>query len=93
MKTKNVLQKVLKPSHLNASLSKVSRECLIESIKTQRIENKKIKDKLQMKINERGVNVENELAEDLAANSNSLTPFMRLFWEQQKQSATKKRYL
>ena len=94
MKAKKVLPKVLKPSHPNAPLSKVSRECLIATVKTQRIENKEMKERLQREINESGVKVDNELAEDfekiMAANSNNVTPFMHLFWEQQKQSATKK---
>ena len=93
MKTKKVLPKV-KPSHPNAPLSRVSRECLIETVKTQRIENKEIKVNLQREINERGVKVDSELAEDfekiMAANSNDVTPFMHLFWEQQKQSVSKK---
>ena len=93
MKTKKVLPKV-KPSHSNAPLSRVSRKCLIETVKTQRIENKEIKENLQREINERGVKVDSELAEDfekiMAANSNDVTPFMHLFWEQQKQSVSKK---
>ena len=93
MKTKKGLPKV-KPSHPNAPLSRVSCECLIETVKTQRIENKEMKEKLQREINERGVNVDGEVAEDfekiMAANSNDITPFMHLFWEQQKQSVTKK---
>ena len=88
MKTKNVQPKVLKP------LSKVSRECLIATVKTQRIENKEMKGRLQREINESDVKADNQLAEDfekiMAANSNNATPFMHLFWEQQKQSATKK---
>ena len=53
-----------------------------------------MKEKLQREINERGIKVGNELAEDfekiMAANSSSVTPFMRFSWEQQKQSTTKK---
>ena len=84
----------IKPVHPNAPLSKTSCKRLIETVKMQRIENQELKKKLQKEINEKSINVDNELAGDfekiMAENSNNITPFMRLFWEQQKKSAITK---
>ena len=87
------------PCHSNAPLSKTNPLRIIESLKLERKENKELKKRLEKEIQEKGVIVDEELSDDfhniMASNGNDVSPFMKLFWEQQKElfgKGTSRRY-
>ena len=77
------------PCHPNAPLSRTNPERIIERLKLERKENKELKKRLEKEIQEKGVSVDEELSDDfhniMANNGNNVSPFMKLFWEQQKE--------
>ena len=80
---------------LKAPLSSSSRQQLIETVKFHRAEEKKLRKKLEQEINNKAVKVDDELSLDILNimenHNKEVTPFMRLFWEQQqKYAATNK---
>ena len=98
--TKSKNNKVnVRPCHPNAPLSLTNPERIIETLKMERKENKELKKMLEREIDEKGIDVDEELSGDfcniMANNSNNVSPFMKLFWEQQKElfgKGTSRRY-
>ena len=93
IKQKKVKQNLLKPAHRNAPLSKTNPERIILSLKQQRKENKDLQNKIKMmerEISSNSVIVDEELGLDfqkiMSENDKNITPFMKLFWEQQQKS-------
>ena len=81
-----------KPWHVNASLSTVKQERLIQTIKEQRIVNKELTTKIeymQEQICLNAVDVDEDLGSFIVKTmdehkANTVSPFMKLFWEQQR---------
>ena len=74
-----------KPLHQNTPLSTVSKDVLISELKEKRKEIKK----LQTYIEKLGVSINSAATDDgifsiLESNQDSLSPFVKLFWEEQK---------
>ena len=93
-KNEKAIQKQKNPMslHPNEPLSKVNPERIIANLKEQRKENKELRNQIDMITKEtelKGVIVDNELGEDIMKimdnhNSTTVSPFMKLFWEQQR---------
>ena len=79
----------IKPLHPNTPLSIVNPDRIIETLKLERKENKELRKRLEKEILLKSVDVDKELACDfdtiMSDNVGKMTPFMKLFWEQQKQ--------
>ena len=83
--------KVITPANIKAPLSKTNPGRIILSLKEQREENKQLQKKIKMleeEIKLNSVPIDNDLHNDIqqimSEHSNSITPFMQLFWEQQQ---------
>ena len=89
------MQKV-KPVHPFAPLSQVSKVRLVETVKHLTTENKERKLKVQREVSENSIEINPELVGDIetimSKNTENITPFMQLFWQQQKESSITKGY-
>ena len=88
-----VLNKVstepVKPLHPNTPLSSVKDKTrLVQSVKDLRKENIKLKKRLKQEIESKSVTIDSTLAKDLdtimSQNEGNISPFMKVFWEEQK---------
>ena len=84
-----VKKKIDKPLHPNTPLSSViSDKRVINEIKSVRKENTNLKKQLRKECEHNNKHVNSDLASDLntimAQNEGKVTPFMKLFWEEQK---------
>ena len=93
------LQK-LKPVHPFAPLSQVSKVRLVETVKHLTSENKELNKELKLRVqrevSENSIEINPELVGDIetimSKNTENITPFMQLFWQQQKESSITKGY-
>ena len=83
--------KVISPANIKAPLSKTNPQRIILSLKEQRKENKKLQEEIKMLEKEIKVNsvpvdedLHNDIHKIMSEHSNNITPFMKLFWEEQK---------
>ena len=92
---KQRLQKV-KPVHMFAPLSQVSKVRLVETVKHLTSKNKELKLRIRQEVNENSIDINPELVGDIetimSTNTEHITPFMQLFWKQQKESSITKGY-
>ena len=96
---KQRLQKV-KPVHPFTPLSQVSKVRLVETVKHLTSENKELNKELKLRVHrevsENSIEISPELVGDIvtimSTNSENITPFMQLFWQQQKESSITKGY-
>ena len=70
-------------------MSNVNPERVIETLKLERKENKELRKRLEKEIQLKSGDVDQDLASDfnmiMSEQLGKMTPFMKLFWEQQKQ--------
>ena len=104
-KRRSLLKKIetkksnVKPLHPNTPLSNVNPERDIEALKLERKENKELHKRLEKEIQLKCCwsRLTSDFNMIMSENLGKMTPFMKLFWEQQKQftknkSATSNRY-
>ena len=79
----------VKPLHPNTPLASVKDTTrLVQSVKDLRKENIKLKKQLKHEIESKSVTIDSTLAKDLdtimSQNEGNISPFMKVFWEEQK---------
>lgn len=89
-------RKLAKPAHLFAPVSHTTPERIKLTLKTQRLKCAELERKLEemkSEIEKSSVEVDNQLSNDitsiLGTSNENITPFMDLFWQQQKKLMTK----
>ena len=79
-----------------APLSQVSKVSKVETVKHLTSENKELKLRIRQEVNENSIDINPELVGDIetimSTNTEHITPFMQLFWKQQKESSITKGY-
>lgn len=74
--------------HINAPITTASHARLVATVKEQRKDLLELKKKLEIEFGKKGVTVDQHLAQDIDGimdSNQNITPFMRLFWNEQKQ--------
>ena len=87
----NVSKKSSKPAHLNVPLSKTN-PCRVKfALQEERIKTSQMKrqiERMEQKIESKGIKVDYDRSNDLSTiisnNIDTASPFMKLFWNQQK---------
>ena len=84
-------QHLATPAKLRAPLTKTSSERVIAALQLKRLECKQTKlelEQMKMEINKSSVIIDKELSDDFTtifSNAKDVTPFMKLFWQQQQE--------
>ena len=92
IKTQNTIRKGLvtvTPAKLKAPISKTSPERIKLGIQEQRLKCAKLEKELEIEIEKASVKVDDQMSNDVVSilsnvNSKEMTPFVQLFWQQQK---------
>ena len=86
-------QNINTPARTNAALSCTHPNRVALTLKEERLKNKELKVRMAAEIQPKAIPVDTDLAADIdqiMENSDDISPFMKLFWEQQKEVSVKK---
>ncbi|XP_047124807.1 uncharacterized protein LOC124807192 isoform X3 [Hydra vulgaris] len=85
---------------LKASLTKTSKKRIVLALQQERVKTKELKEKIyrmRKEIDAKGVELNKDFINDINhimdSNNQNMTPFMKLFWEEQKKASTNQKSL